>query len=52
MREKFDEEFRNIKEPLMEKTQKEVEQLQTISPEMREKALGLIINKVVNEYGN
>jgi len=52
IREKYDEEFRNIQEPLNDQTQKDIKQLQTISTEMREKALGLIINKVVNTDGN
>jgi len=52
LREKFDEEFHSIQGPLSDQTQKKVEQLQTISQEMREKALGIIINKVVNEHGN
>ncbi|KAF1302048.1 hypothetical protein IV487_10255 [Enterococcus saccharolyticus] len=41
-------EFQVIREPLMQRTQTEVERLRTISPELREKALKIIMDKVVS----
>ena len=40
-------EFEQSKQPLVTKTKEEVETLRTISAELREQALAIIINKVV-----
>lgn len=40
-------EFQKIRQPVIENTQKEVTTLRKISPELKEKALEIIIEKVV-----
>lgn len=45
--EKVATEFEQSKQPLVTKTKEEVETLRTISAELREQALAIIINKVV-----
>lgn len=45
--EKVATEFEQSKQPLVAKTKEEVETLRTISAELKEQALAIIINKVV-----
>lgn len=52
LRQKYADEWEAIKSPIVEQTEMEIKQMQNIPAETRSKAQHLIMDKVVNLYGD